>query len=448
MERACAFLASCLLLACGSVKDGKSRVDADPGPDADLSADATVSTKAAVTGQTASAVVADVDLISTLPNGDVLATGKTDASGNATIKVYPGGAVTAVYRHTGTSLGADLFTIVGVKPGENLEFGQKTLPFVGTSTAIGSQTYSWPASPNGAVTLYRVQTSCTSTSVAAPTTSVALPESSSCNKGAMRILYTATTPNPTTLANCGVRAVTFADTATVALSSWSNSVLGSGNISGLSASATSLSVSLRAVVGGTTELSLSGGGSANGVLTGGAFTGNFQWCPNLGERTVARVSLNRSSFGGITVMDSLPASATSVTVSSPLLPPWVEGTFLTSAYKRSASWVLANDGTNAHDAVYLQLSFAQQIDTMTFGARWHLLLPPDTQSIELPRLPAAFDNFQPTTDFGMSLNRLVAIEVPTVSDYDGLRAMGIGFAICPDCAIRANEVPRVIISGF
>lgn len=328
MKPVSALLVSCLFLACGAVNDSSNKtIDAAPGvdtpsvpdaslgPDADLSGEATVTTKAAVTGQTLNTPIADVNLISLLPNGAPHATGKTDATGSATIKVYPGGTVTAVYRHTGTDMGADLFTFVGVKPGDNLEFGQRSLPPIGTSMNLGSQTYSWPASLNAAVTTYRVQTSCSSTTVAVPgLSSSALPELSSCNKTPMRILYTAITGSPSTLAGCGVRSTTFSNGANVALGSWTNSVAGSGNLSGLPTSITGLSVSLRAIVGGTTELPLTGGGFASGVPSGGAFTGNFQWCPNLGERTIARTSLGRPDFGSIVVMDSLPAAATSVTV--------------------------------------------------------------------------------------------------------------------------------------
>ena len=202
MGRIGALLSSCLFLACGSVNDGRP-IDGPPGPDADLSGDATVSTKAAVTGQTVGMVIGDVELISTLPNGTVLATGKTDASGNATIKVYPGGMVTAVYRHISPDMGADMYTFVGVEPGDKLDFGQKVLS-AGAATTIGTQTYTWPASPNGAVSVYRVQTSCNSTAVSAPTTtSPAMAEFSTCNKNPMRVMYTATTPTASCCASTG-----------------------------------------------------------------------------------------------------------------------------------------------------------------------------------------------------------------------------------------------------
>lgn len=130
-----------------------------------------------------------------------------------------------------------------------------------------------------------------------------------------------------------------------------------------------------------------------------------------------------------------------------MLPPWVEGTALVSAYRRQIQWVLANDGTNAHDAVYLALFFQQQANPNGF-AEWHIVMPPNTQSVDLPKLPPEFDDLQPTLELGFGLDRLVAIEVPSVSSYDELRAMSFGFVICPECAIRANEVPRVITSGF
>ena len=453
MRRIGTVLTSCLFLACGSSKDDQP-IDADPGPDADVDAnvdpsgDATVSTKAGVTGQPVGMAIADVELISTLPNGDMLATGKTDASGNATIKVYPGGTVTAVYRHTGTDMGADLFTFVGVEPGDKLDFGQKLL-FNGTGTNIGSQTYTWPTSPNGAVAGYRVLTACSTNLVLAPnTTSPPLAEFSLCNKTPMRIVYAATTPSPATLANCGSRVVTFSAGATVGLPAWSNAVTASGNLSGLPASVTNVNVGMRVVLNDASEISLAGGGPISGAPTGGAFTGNFQWCPDVGERTSARVDLRRPNSGVITVLDALPASATSVTVSSPVVPPWVEPEFMTSTEMRSASWKFADEGTNAHDAVYLQLQYQQQINNMSFLGRWHVVMPPGTQSVNLPKLPAAFDDFQAKPGVTLMFGRIYAIEVPTLTRYSELRALGMGFATCPDCAVRANEVQRVITSGF
>jgi hypothetical protein len=444
------FLASLLVAGagCGSVKDSGGPIDAggDAGPDADESGEATVTTKGFVVGQTVGAVVGDIDLISMLPNNMVLATAKTSAGGTATIKVYPGGTVTAVYKRMAPDLGADLVTFVGVKPGDTLEFGNRNIAFSGTSAVIGAQNYSWPTAPAPGVTTYRIATSCTQPGVAAPTLSVAGDERNNCNKTPMDVLYTAVTN--TALVNCGSRQnVTFANGANVALGSWQNASTFISNITGLPTSSTQLNVQLSSIIDGGTERFLSGGGFASGVPSGGAFTGNFAWC-QIGERTSARLDMFRpGNFFGIRVADSLPSSATSWTVASPVTPPWIEGTFLTSAAKGRVDWVLVPEGTNAADATYVELQFTQRINSTNFTGRWFFALPPDKQSLDFPKLPASFVDLVPSVDFGVFVSRLFVVDVPTVTGYDALKAMGFANIQCPECAVRANEIQRVLMSG-
>lgn len=445
------FFASLLLAGCGSVKDSGTAIDApvgDAGPDADESGMATVTTKALLAGQTAGMAVGDIDLISMLPDNSVFATGKTDASGNGTIKVYPGGSVTAVYKHLAPDLGADLATFVGVKPGDNLEFGLRSTP-VTNNTSLGAQTYSWPTAPNGAVTTYRAHTSCTTASAAAPTLSASGTESSSCHKTPMDIVYTATTSNPTTLVHCGFRSnVTFSAGANVALGAWSNAVPATTSVTGLPSYVTNVTTQFLSVIDGGTERFLSGGGSASGATSGGAFTGNFPWCL-VGERTSAQLFLGRpGNFANVRVLDSLPSSTTSWTVANPVLPPWVEGQFIVSAALGFVQWPLVPDENSASDAVVLQISFNQRVNNMDFGGNWYFVMPPNTQVQTLPTLPTPFQDFMPFRDFGIGLNRIFTYDIPTIDGYDSLRGMGFGTAFCPDCAVRAGEIQRLVFSGF
>ena len=119
-----------LFSGCGSVNTGPDASTTD----ADISGAATVETEAALFGGSIGTNVGNIDIISMLPNNTVLETVKTDAAGNASIKVYPGGSVTAVYKHT-VDMGADLITYVGVKPGDTLVFGSRNFSLTGqTST--------------------------------------------------------------------------------------------------------------------------------------------------------------------------------------------------------------------------------------------------------------------------------------------------------------------------
>jgi hypothetical protein len=85
---------------------------------------------------------------------------------------------------------------------------------------------------------------------------------------------------------------------------------------------------------------------------------------------------------------------------------------------------------------------------MNFQGAWHFMLPPDAQVVSLPKLPAQFAEVAPSLELGMFVNRLTTIDVPTITSYDAIRAMGTGVTFCPECAVRVGEIQRVIISGF
>jgi hypothetical protein len=300
------------------------------------------------------------------------------------------------------------------------------------------------------VTTYRALTSCGTGSAAAPAlSSNAVTERSNCNKGTMDVLYTANQAGVNSLLHCGSRQnITFANGANVALGSWQNAAAATSNITGLPASIVSLSTQFSTVIDGQTERFLSGGGTANGAPSGGAFTGNFPWC-QFGERTNASLNMNRAgNFGPIRVIDSLPSSATSWTVASPALPPWIEGTFLQSAFLGIVQWVLVPEGTPSADATYLFLSYNIRINSMNFSGQWHFVMPPEMQVLQMPKLPSQFAEIVPTPEFGMGLNRIITIDIPTINGYDAFRAMGTSLAICPECFVRSGEIQRVIVSGF
>jgi hypothetical protein len=207
-------LLSALVAGCGNVS-GTKPVDA--GVDADLGGDATVVTQAALFGTTGA--VGNIDVVSMLPNNTVLAMAKTDASGNATIRVYPGGTVTAVYKHT-VNMGSDLITWAGVKPGDKLIFSNRNPGTSGQpTTAIGAQTYSWPTL--AAASLYQVITACNNfgTFVGAPTLMVNINEFPTCHQDpTMTVFYAAFDAN-SVLINFGVRSTAFVNAQTVALGS-------------------------------------------------------------------------------------------------------------------------------------------------------------------------------------------------------------------------------------
>jgi hypothetical protein len=446
-----------LLAACGSVKDSGSGIDAPPGgemagPDADNSGNVTVTAKAALFSQAPNTNIADVDLISSLPNGMQLSTAKTDGGGAASIRVVPGGQLTAAYKHP-NDMGYDFYTFVGVKPTDAVEFGNSTPIFVGSSTNLGSMTYTWPL-VTGA-TQYIVVTGCAFNGAGAGVSSLVASESSSCHRGnPMDVFMVAvdTAPNPDNILNCrNLPNQTFTSGGTITNNGWSNPIAVTANITGLPAEFTGVNTSVqttfRPVLHNQFEQSFPSGGFANGTATGGAFTGNFQYC-SVGDRTAATLTLNRNGFFQTRVIDSLPSNATSWTVAAPQLPPALEGGgILSSALGRRAGWSIIPGTNNTHDAVFIQFSWTHEIGGTNHRSNWFFVLPPNTDEVEFPKLPASFDQVMPQAQFGLGLNQIRVIEIPTVMSYDAYRAQGMSTAICPDCAVRAGDLQRVIISG-
>jgi hypothetical protein len=422
-----------LLAGCGSVKG--SDIDA-PGPDSDLGGDATVVTEAALFGGTIGAPVGDVDIVSMMPDNTVLAMAKTGASGNATLRVYPGGTVTAVYRHT-VDMGADLITWVGVKPGDTLKFGSRQFSTSGQpSTSLGTMTYSWPAQPNA--TQYNVATSCIFSGIGGASTSLVGTEFSSCHREPMDVLFGAFNG---ALTHYSLRSnVPFANGGSVAVGSWLPVQTGTVNITGLPPEVTSVNGFFSTVLDGNREISFSG--NYNGTPTGGAFSGTFPWHPT-GDRTVGQVSLSRTGFSTIRVLDAFGASTLTQTVAAPVLTPWVQGGVVVSSALGMASWFLVPDAASVHDGQMLRATWFHTVSGVGHPHQWHFILPPDQTSITLPKLPALFSENVPSPQDSLGVS-LRVFDIASVSSYDMVRAMPSSTIMCLECAVRAGDLQRVV----
>jgi hypothetical protein len=426
-----------LLVGCSPVE---ATAPDGPGPDADLGGDATIVTEAALFGSPIGTKVGDIDIISMLPDNTVLAMAKTDAGGNATIRVHPGGTVTAVYRHTAPDMGADLITWAGVKPGDKLTFGNRQPSFFGSSTNLGSQTYAWPAQA-GASTYY-VLTSCNGGGVGAPTTSIAMSEFSSCHQEPMDVLFVATNAmgQPT---HFSFRSnVAFASGGTVTAPAWSAAQTAQVTITGLRPEVTQLSGTFATVLDGVTEQNITGG--YNGTPTGGAFTASFAWHP-AGDRTVSLLFLGRPGFAGMAIYDSFAATTTTATVAAPALTPWRQGSVLASPALQTARWFLVSDPGSVHDGQLLRVGWSHNIGGTNHPHQWYFILPPDQTSFTFPKLPAQFSDNVPAPQDGMS-SSIRVFDIPSVTGYDMTRTLPSSTVMCLECAVRAGDLPRVVFS--
>ena len=442
-----------LLFGCGSVKDSGGPIDAaiDANTiDADQSGNVTVTTRGAVFGDSFVGAKGDIDLISSLPNSTSFATGKSDGSGNGSIKVVPGGSVTAAYKHT-ADMGFEFITFVGVKPGDTLEFGNRQPFFVcnvgcTNNNTLGAVNYTWTVQPGATRTI--LAGSCFSQSVDAPGAATSGNENPSCTQNPMDTLFVSLTG--TAVSGCTTRQnVAFPGPVNGGTPSSAPFAV-TANVTGIPADFTSISAQFTPVINNQFERNVNfvtGFARATGTLSGGAFTGNFQYC-NLGERTSSTISLNRPGFQQTRIIDSLPSNAATITVASPMLPPAAEGSFLASASGRRAAWALGPTAGTSHDAVIVSFGWSVNLAGVNHTSFWHFVLPPNTTEITFPKLPSSFEQFLPSPEFGLGVQNFKVVEIPTISSYDAYRAQGAATALCPECAARAGDIQRVIISGF
>ena len=91
------------------------------------------------------------------------------------------------------------------------------------------------------------------------------------------------------------------------------------------------------------------------------------------------------------------------------------------------------------------MSWTHQIGGTGHPHDWYLILPPDQTSIELPELPAQFTDNLPAPQDGMGASIRV-FDIGSVSGHDMLRTLPSNIPMCLECAVRAGDIPRVVIS--
>jgi hypothetical protein len=440
------FLSSMVCAGCGKVSG--TTVDAagpmDAGIDADLSGNATIVTQAVLFATTGN--IGAIDIVSMLPNNTVLTTGQTDANGSATIKVYPGGSVTAIYKHT-INMGADLITWVGVKPGDTLTFGNRNPTTIGqTGTAMGSQTYTWPTL--AAANFFETWTECglgffTTTG----TTSVSIAETSLCHQEPMAVLYSAYDANGE-LINVGTRTgVAFSSGATVPLSTWSPAATGMITITGLPPEVTSVNGSFRNVIDPRAGplFDFTASGVYNGTPTGGAFTATFK-VAQIGVRTVGTLTLARPGYRAMQLADAFSTSTLTQTVAAPALPPWGQSSTIASTALRRASWFYVPDAASSYDGELVHVAWLHNISGTGHPSQWDFILPPGQTTIDFPALPAPLADSLPASDDTLTSSNTRVFDIPSIPSYDMLRTLPAADLLCLECGVRANDFQRVVFS--
>src|SRR5262249_25404368 len=121
--------------------------------------------------------------------------------------------------------------------------------------------------------------------------------------------------------------------------------------------------------------------------------------------------------------------------------------FTASTANRSGSISLFGDGP--YDAAVVQITWQHMVSGgTTVPSVWTFILPPQMTAFTFPTLPAQFAALLPGTDDNFSAKAHI-IEIPSVPNYDALRAIPESTLICPvslvpDCSLRNAVFQRVI----
>jgi hypothetical protein len=427
--------------ACGEVKG--AQLDAKPADashdavDADLTGMATIITQSHFSGAAAvSATVGNIDVVSALPNGMVHDMGKTDTSGHMSLKVYPGGTVTAIYRHT-VDAGADLVSYLGAQPNDTLTFGKYwAAPY---ANSPGAMTLSWTA--YSGANQYNVNIPCGTYGFPNTTLSYAsFNEYPQCDHEPMGVVGVAFNASNQVLA-MNYSVFNFSVGGSQALSTfWQAASTATATFTGLPPEVTQLYAYYYIVTNGGVQ---GYGYGTNGTPTGGAGTITFPWV-NTGERTLSYLTMSRNgSYYQMQILDAI--NALNVTAASPQLPPWNQGG-IAGAAERKVEFLAAGPTTHSGNVIILYWSHTVGANTSQFT--WTFITPPEVSSFDMPKLPAIFDDTQPKPEDGVYPQFIAGLEIPSLTNgYDGMRALPEAELTCPACAVRLNLLPRVIYSG-
>ncbi len=305
------------LVGCGAVAnhDLADASDRDGGPDAVVTGTANVVTNTAVPGFGAVGVVQPmVPVVSLTPDGMVFDKQISDATGHATVKVFPGGSVTAIYQHLLPDMGTDFSSFVGVKPDDTLTFGNDFAPTTGAS--VGMMTMTWTAFAGAS--FYVVITPCANSGDVAALSFV-FTETKDCHKDPMGITVVAYNSASTVLAVL-TASVPFSLNATHPLGALpAASSTFAYTVGSVNPAFDELYTESDVIVNGTT--SFSAGNNVN--LTAGAGTSNVTpWPTSLVADRVVSLTQPESSSGSYAAQEVVDGvGLTALTEALSPLPP-------------------------------------------------------------------------------------------------------------------------------
>jgi len=417
----------------GSVLDSNI-ADAGVTIDATPSGDVTVTTYSRCCTDPAGTPVADIDVVSVQPDGSAGPTGKTDATGKVTLSgVLQGAAITVIYP---TADGYQLVTTLGVKPGDDLVYGEQYLQTLPAGTG-GTMTVNIPA--QAGATSYYVYTPCGAYGFTAPG---AVTVAEGCTVATATLLVVAYDGNYVPLASGVLRDVPFTDGATATLAAWDPVTVDgfAASVSGLPADVSSVALYATPVFAGRLVYYQSfptpDAGSAAGTMT----------FPADGDRIASWAEIHRSAqVGRHEVYQGLAGDATSVSLTSPQLP-WL-GQVLVNSAAQIGTWVQVGDG--AYDAAVGFVSWSRYDagNNVTTYYNWTVEVPPGLNVWTWASPPAALADYVPVSSDNIS-GSVQLVDLSGVDGYDAARAAPEWQWTCPVCATQSGDLTGTSSAAF
>lgn len=446
-------LSSVLAAACGEVVqpggDDMPDIDApevDMQVEIDAPAPGTVTVVATQrTGPDQGLPAPDVQVFATFPDGSTSSVVLTNSSGTAELDDVPfGSSVTAI----DASVAGDprLVTFLHVSPGDTLRVGGE--PFgPGQGDPNGTMTITVPA-VTGA-TNYTVFHQCGSNGATAPTTSITISGTSTCNSGAMDLFFVAIGPVGDPPSNQPIRwafvpDVNYQAGGSFSLSAWQTAGTFSFLVTDLEPEVTE--VALQALPFVNNQI-LFIPAFVETAPSDGMVTANVPWT-NGGERTIVLFQAFRPAVGSFARLVVLPPDATSFTAARPAMP--LLGPTLASAVARQITWIEV--GTGSYDAQILELQWSvTNPDAGIDDFRWMIVAPQvDDRSIAFPAHPASVARFFPGMNASIEVDSFL-LKYDDL-DYDDLRAKPEWELQCVTCSFDfVDDGPLELVfrgSGF
>ncbi|MFN0250979.1 MAG: hypothetical protein ACKV2T_29160 [Kofleriaceae bacterium] len=361
-------------------------------------------------------------------------TATSGANGTAQLMLREGASVSAVYPEDANS-DNDVRTYVGVKPGDNLTFGDAyytTTPVPGVS---GQMTVNWAAAP-GAVN-YGVLSPCANAGTNGLTLTIQLYPS--CQAPTMPLLIVAYDANYDAVGSVYLPTAAGTDGATVdiAAGQWVTQATGnvSVSISGLDpvvrdayvrAYAPYASLTFQASVGSVAPV----GGVASASLS----------VPTTAPSIYARIELVRNgNYGSQYFYKAGPAPIGTQHTNL----PWIDGPALVSYQQRRAVWF---ETTGTYDAAVLALNWSRSDGKNTRYFNWTIILPPNVGDFRFPEPPAQLAEFLPEAKDYIG-HYLTLVDLSSAASYDAARALPEWRLTNVESAVANGDEPNAAVSA-